>query len=187
MTGVFYFGRFLRVTAVALLLLLLLANVLPNRTEAHTAQNDVLRLHIIANSDAPDDQRVKLLVRDAILANMPESNSCAEAEAYVLHNGKTLLESAEATLQANGFSYGAQLLLGTSTFPDRTYDGVLFPAGEYRALRIVLGRGAGQNFWCVLFPPLCIVTKEEQPLPALEEIEFRSSILDAITKWRDAR
>ena len=187
MIGVFYFGKFLRVAAIAMLVLLLLAAVLPQRATAWTQRDDVLRLHIVANSDSAADQRVKLLVRDAILAGMPASASRAEAEAYVLRHGKELLHSAEATLSENGFAYGAQLLLGSSAFPDRTYDGVLFPAGEYRALRVVLGRGMGQNFWCVLFPPLCIVTQEETPMPALDEIEFRSSILDAVRKWRDAR
>lgn len=138
----------------------------------------ILRLHVIANSDSEADQAVKLLVRDEILARMEPGGSAAEAEAFVRTHGAELLAAAEDVLRDNGFSYGAQLMLGAYDFPDRTYGGTLYPAGTYRALRVVLGDGAGQNWWCVLFPPLCIVTGEAQALPAADELTFRSSLLD---------
>ena len=142
------------------------------------AQDNILRLHILANSDSPADQRVKLVVRDAVLQVLPACGSAEEAEAYLLTHGGEVLTLAEQTLQDNGFDYGAQLLLGRWDFPDREYSGTTYPAGEYAALRIVLGEGAGQNWWCVLFPPLCIVTREQEPLPDPEELEFESSILN---------
>ena len=187
MTGALYVWKPLKSALLTLAATLLLAAALPRGANAQMQRGEVLRLHIIANSDSAADQRVKLLVRDAILADMPASASREEAEAYVLRHGKELLALAEDTLSKHGFSYGAQLLLGTSDFPDRAYAGVPFPAGEYQALRIVLGRGAGQNFWCVLFPPLCIVTKKERPMPDMEELTFKSSILGCIREWRDAR
>ncbi len=187
MIGKLYSGKPVRTTVLLVALLLFFAAFMPRGTNAQMRTDNILRLHIVANSDTAEDQRVKLLVRDAILGAIPASESCAEAEAYVLCHGKELLTIAEDTLRANGFSYGAQLHLGTGIFPDRTYDGITFPAGEYRALRVVLGRGVGQNFWCVLFPPLCIVTEEKQPLPAAEDIQFRSSILTRIREWRDSR
>ena len=147
------------------------------------AQSGILRLHILANSDSPADQQVKLKVRDALIKALPACNSAAEAEAYIKAHGKEVLALAEKTLAENGFSYGAQLLLGDCDFPKRTYGGVTYPAGEYRALRVVLGNGAGQNWWCVLFPPLCIITTQEEPLPSPEELEFESSILSWIQSF----
>lgn len=167
--------RFVSCTAIVLILCVA-ALALPHARAAH-AQDDILRLHILANSDSIEDQRVKLLVRDALLQTMPACDSAAETEAYLLDHGAEVLATAERILRENGFSYGAQLLLGKCMFPDRTYDGVTYPAGEYEALRVVLGRGAGQNWWCVLFPPLCIVTLEQQPLGSFDELEFESSIL----------
>lgn len=154
---------------------------------AEAPAGDILRLHVIANSDATRDQTVKLRVRDAILTHMPPCDSAAEAEAYLLTHGQEILLAAERTLAADGLPYGAQLMLGTSAFPERTYDRLTFPAGDYRALKVILGRGAGQNWWCVLFPPLCIVTTEREELPAVEDIEFESTIAQWVRTWRDGK
>ena len=162
-------------TQIALLLLVALltaAALVP----AGEAAPPVLRLHIRANSDDAADQAVKLRVRDALLPLFEAANSYEDARAFVLGHGAALLDLCETTLAAAGASYGAQLLLGVSDFPDRTYGGVLFPAGAYEALRIVLGDGAGHNWWCVLFPPLCVVT-ENGDAPTAEGFLFESDIL----------
>lgn len=150
-------------------------------------QEDILRLHVIANSDSAADQAVKLSVRDAVLAAVEAQPSAEQTRDYLLTHGSEILSAAETTLRENGFSYGAQLMLGSYEFPDRTYGDAFFPAGEYEALRIVLGAGAGQNWWCVLFPPLCIVTEEAEPLQEGEKIEFHSSIWDWIQSRRENR
>lgn len=170
----------------ALLSLLLLCALLPlpGGARAEGAEN-VLRLHILANSDSEADQAVKLRVRDALLEIMPETGSAAEAEQWLLQNGANVLTIAERVLRENGFPYGAQLLLGESEFPDRSYDGTAFPAGTYRALRVILGNGAGHNWWCVLFPPLCIVTKDAEPLPDADDIRYESAILRWIRSWKE--
>ena len=142
-----------------------------------TASNGVLRLHILANSDSPEDQALKLRVRDALLPLFAAAETYEDARAFVLDHGAALLRTCQSTLLAAGASYGAQLLLGVSEFPDRTYGGVLFPAGPYDALQIVLGAGAGHNWWCVLFPPLCVVTKTGDAPIAGEGIVFESDIL----------
>lgn len=138
----------------------------------------ILRLHVIANSDSAADQAVKLHVRDAILACMEPGATIEEAETFVREHGDALLRAAEETLRAEGFDYTAQLMLGQFDFPDRTYGDTLYPAGEYEALRVVLGSGGGQNWWCVLFPPLCIVTEDIEELPDMEDLTFKSSILE---------
>ena len=142
-----------------------------------TVKNDVLRLHILANSDSEEDQAVKLRVRDALLPLFEATGSYADARAFVLSHGAELLDLCQEALSATGAAYGAQLLLGVSDFPDRTYGGVLFPAGAYDALEIVLGDGAGHNWWCVLFPPLCVVTIDGAAPREQEGIVFESDIL----------
>lgn len=176
----------LPLAAVSLLLMSTMLVLFPIRPKT-TQADGILRLHILANSDAEADQAVKLLVRDAVLAFLPESASEAEAESYLLTHGKELQAIVENTLRENGMDYGATLMLGVSTFPDRDYGGVTYPAGDYRALRILLGRGAGHNWWCVLFPPLCIVSDDERVSTSPDgetEIEFHSSIADW---WRTRR
>ena len=158
--------------SICLFLVLTPGKALP----AGATERGVLRLHILANSDNRLDQAVKLRVRDALLPLFEAANSYEDARAFVLGHGAALLDLCETTLAAAGASYGAQLLLGVSDFPDRTYGGVLFPAGAYDALRIVLGDGAGHNWWCVLFPPLCVVT-ENGDAPSAEGFTFESDIL----------
>ncbi len=146
-------------TILAILAALLLLALPPSDPVRPDPAAGVLRLHILANSDSPEDQTVKLRVRDALLPLFEAASSYDDARAFVLDHGAALLDRCQAILSAAGVPYGAQLLLGLSDFPDRTYGGTLFPAGAYDALQIVLGDGAGHNWWCVLFPPLCIVTR----------------------------
>ena len=145
-----------RIVLFLLVALLTAAALVP----AAEAAPPVLRLHIRANSDDAADQAVKLRVRDALLPLFEAAGTYEDARAFVLDHGAALLSVCQATLAVAGVPYGAQLLLGISDFPDRTYNGTLFPAGPYDALQIVLGDGAGHNWWCVLFPPLCIVTRD---------------------------
>ena len=124
------------------------------------ADNGLIRLHIVANSDNIFDQQVKLLIRDAIIEEMGETLSSVEnpeeAEKVVREN----LPRIEAI--ANGIlgqytNYTAKAELGDFQFPTKSYGEFALPAGEYTALRVVLGEGEGKNWWCVLFPPLCFV------------------------------
>lgn len=140
------------------------------------ASNDgILRLHVIANSDSEADQSAKLAVRDALLPLFQKAESYRDAREYLLHHGKDLQRTAEAVLESRGLDYGVQLSLGTESFPDRVYGDLAFPAGEYDALCVRLGRAEGHNWWCVLFPPLCIVSEDGEPVD-LDDIELESSV-----------
>lgn len=130
-------------------------------------RNAVLRMHVIANSDTEEDQAVKLQVRDAVLKAGKElfdgSLTAAEAETVLDSEKQMLQQAAETVLRENGFSYGARVEIGKDYFNTRTYDGkVTLPAGEYEAVRVILGEGAGQNWWCVMFPPLCLPAAEAE-------------------------
>ncbi len=112
----------------------------------------IVRLHILANSDSESDQQVKLLVRDAIIERAGEIDS----ECDIATLSDLMTDVANGVLTQNGFDYEATAVYGYETYPTREYDGVSFPAGRYRSLRIMLGQSKGQNWWCVLFPPLCL-------------------------------
>lgn len=119
-----------------------------------------LRLHILGNSNGAEDQQVKLSVRDAVLKatkdGILECKNAGEAEEYIKNNLGIIIATANETLAENGFDYTASAETGNFHFPEKSYKGVTYPEGDYDALRIILGDGKGDNWWCVMFPPLCI-------------------------------
>ena len=129
----------------------------------------VIRLHVLANSDSEQDQALKLQVRDAVLSVTTEAlEGCAdrdEAERRLKDLLPALTTTAEQTLRENGCEDEVSVALGQEEYPTRNYDSFCFPSGEYLSLRVMIGEAKGQNFWCVLFPPLCMsaatVTSEE--------------------------
>ena len=134
------------------------------RTQNALAQK-MVRLHVLANSDTPEDQALKLQVRDAVLERATEllkqSADREEAEMLLRRELPELEALAEETVQANGYSYAVTAELTAAEFPTREYGDFALPAGEYPALRIFIGEGAGQNWWCVVFPPLCTAASAE--------------------------
>jgi len=141
----------------------------------------IFRLHVIANSDSAPDQAAKLAVRDAILSyerDMWRVSSAAETKARLMEDAGGLYAAIEGALEEYGMDYGAELHIGRYDFPDREYGGVVYPAGEYEALRVILGEGKGKNWWCVMFPPLCILEAPDGEIE--EEARFDSLILKLI-------
>jgi len=124
----------------------------------------LVRLHVVANSDDAEDQRLKLAVRDAVLqATAPLVRGVedpAEARARIEANTDRLQAVAEARLRALGYAYPVEVQFGVYPFPEKRYGDITLPAGNYQALRVVIGEGHGSNWWCVLFPPLCVVDLE---------------------------
>lgn len=122
-----------------------------------------LRLHVVANSNSQEDQSVKLKVRDDLLCfsgeAMADAQSSAEAEDYVLGHIGEIAQNAKTVLTENGFDYTAAVSVGEFYFPEKQYGDTVYPAGNYQAVKIVLGEGKGDNWWCVIFPPLCIVAE----------------------------
>lgn len=148
--------------AAALLLTaaLLLGSLAGFAARCRRLRTDVLRLHVTANSDGAEDQTVKLLVRDAILAESETLFGAAATQREAVEQTRAALPAltalADRVLREHGFSYGAAAELTTEYFDARSYGDVTLPAGTYTALRVRLGSGAGQNWWCVMFPPLCL-------------------------------
>ena len=122
--------------------------------------DDVLRLRVIAASDSEEDQALKLRVRDAVLAETPALfGDCAdagEAEQRARELSDTLREIAGSAVRAAGEDCAVQITVGRERYPRRDYGDWILPAGTYRSLRITLGEGGGHNWWCVLYPGLCV-------------------------------
>ena len=125
----------------------------------------VLRLHILANSDSEEDQRLKLTVRDELLKSgiLDGAEDLGEAEAIAQEKLPEIVELAEETLRENGCDSNVTAELADVEFDKRVYGDITMPAGTYRALRIKIGAAQGHNWWCVMYPPLCI--------PAASEVE----------------
>lgn len=138
----------------------------------------VLRLHVIANSDSAADQALKLAVRDRILAEtadlFAQGLTAEEARAALTERLEDLAAAGAATVGENGYDYSVTASLEDGVwFPTKTYTDFALPAGNYTALRLVIGEGRGRNWWCVVFPPLCLgsvtETVEETAAGALTE------------------
>ncbi len=123
--------------------------------------NSVFRLHVIANSDSEEDQALKYKVRDSLLTYMNsicENSSSKEEAISVVEKNKDIFEQiAINTIKEEGYSYPVTINIGNFEFPTKNYGDISLPAGYYDALRVEIGEAKGQNWWCVMFPPLCFV------------------------------
>lgn len=144
---------------ITLSILIGILAVLPIHSESDI-YDSVLRLHVIANSNSDEDQALKLLVRDAVLLDAKELldgvYNREKAERIISENLERLQQSAEQTIRDNGYSYDVQIKLEKESYPTKSYESCAFPAGEYTSLQIMIGESAGKNWWCVLYPPLCL-------------------------------
>lgn len=120
----------------------------------------IIRLHVIANSNTASDQGIKLKVRDAIIKHMQSRDDIStrrDMEEYITANTDRLERIAEGVVASEGRDDNVKASLGVRYIPEKTYGGTTFPAGNYEALDIKIGEGKGENWWCVLFPPLCLL------------------------------
>lgn len=178
----------------------------PENTAKSTTElaDKLLRLHVIANSDSEADQQVKLKVRNAVVTwlseNLDKVYTKEQAIEYINKNSASICYEANKVLSEQGFDYIATIEVGSSHFPGKVYGDFYLPAGEYDALRIVLGEGEGQNWWCIAFPALCLFgnaeyedeagKRESYPLFELvledeeyEQIQVETVKIDFKCKW----
>ena len=148
--------RFLSTFISCILAFLTLWYFIPTEEECKI-YDTTLRLHVIANSDSEEDQRVKLLVRDAVLEHISayDSESKEEAILQISADMEEIEKIAEDVLISNGMSGDVSIEIGKEQYPVRYYEDFSLPAGEYTSVKIMIGDAEGQNWWCVLFPPLC--------------------------------
>ena len=170
-------------------IVMLLTFLLPTHGEAEIYDN-VIRLHVIANSDSESDQLLKLKVRDSVLkaANdiSIDFNDISKARAVFEKNLFVLEEAAKKCITEEGDSYDVSVCLTEECYPTKTYENLCFPAGEYLSLQVKIGEAVGENWWCVLFPPLCMSAASEMTAAdALVEIGFTSDQYRIITDTKD--
>lgn len=166
-------------------------------------ESSVLRLHILANSDSIDDQALKLKVRDAILEEMTPlletADTLEETEVIAATQLEMMEETARSVIAAEGAAYDVQASLVTMPFEARTYDTFTMPAGTYEAVRITIGEAAGENWWCVMYPSLCVPaatdadqtdvahtyfsTAQQELLEHPQRYQVRLKCLDWLEQW----
>lgn len=138
------------------------------RLQEHLA-SEVLRFHVLANSDSREDQELKLKVRDAVLdymeINMPETDSAKQSEEWIRKYIDEIEMTGQDVIRENGADYPVSAAVTTCWFPDKSYGDVTFPAGNYEALRIEIGEAEGHNWWCVLYPGLCFMDAANAVVP----------------------
>ena len=152
------------------IVLLLIAGVMLLSLWLEGAQNalarDVVRLHVLANSDSEADQELKLKVRDRVLAEteplLEGIENRKETKTVLTYALEHLAQAGADTVAEEGYSYSVAISLEETWFPTRQYEDFALPAGNYTALRVVIGEGEGRNWWCVVFPPLCLGAVSER-------------------------
>ena len=156
-------SKFKRFFLVSALLILYVCISAVSYTHAVTTDiaDSVFRLHVIANSDSAEDQNLKYTVRDKVIEYMSSISQNASSKEAVIEIAKANLDKilaiASQTIRENGYTYSVNVEVGNFSFPSKRYGDITLPPGYYDALRIKIGEAEGQNWWCVMFPPLCFV------------------------------
>lgn len=144
--------------------------------------SEIIRFHVIANSDLDEDQAVKIKVKDAVVTalrpKMSETKDILEAREEILENMEFIQQVAVETLRANGYEYGAKVSLAKEQFPIKVYGDITLPAGEYEALCIRLGDAKGHNWWCIVFPSLCYVDETYSYVPDDSKEQFKQVLTE---------
>lgn len=191
---------FLKSACVAFVLAVL-CSMVPFQATCADISDEVFRLHILANSDSQADQSLKLRVRDRLLAEssalFEQAQTKEEAESLIAANLQKLADAASQEIAANGFSYRVRAEITRMYFTTRRYQNYTLPSGTYDALRVTIGEGKGHNWWCVMFPSLCLNTEssgdsktrdalgeEEYDLVKNEKQEYKFFIIELFEKIR---
>lgn len=150
------------------------------RYSTQLTNEDFIRFHVVANSDSEEDQALKLKVRDELLKEIngglvrravgqaeagdkTASLDIDESRRYIIENITEIEAAAERIVRAEGYDYDVRAEFGVSWIPEKTYGSVTFPAGNYEALKVLIGKAEGHNWWCVLYPPLCLIDTKNAP------------------------
>lgn len=168
---------------VVMLLVLFYAGSL--LADKHTLRNDVIRLHVVANSDSSEDQSIKLSVRDAVIAYIQKDvnvlGNALEAKNYLSGKLTALEKVANETLRSHGSTDHAKVYLTKEEFGVREYDTFSLPSGIYDSLRIEIGSAEGKNWWCVIFPSLCLPATQEGFADTAVAAGFNEGLTDTLS------
>ena len=172
--------KFIYITLVIVIIMLVYNN--EKNKESVKIPDSAIRFRILANSNSPRDQRIKEEVRDKMQKELYQllenSKSTKQARNLIINNMDNFNSLLENEMKDKEYSYTIDY--GMHTFPEKTYKGITYEAGEYESLLVTLGEGSGDNWWCVLFPPLCVMEAEETNT---SKIEYKSFIKEIIEKY----
>ncbi len=142
----------------------------------------LIRLHVVANSDSVEDQELKRKVRDEVIKQMSPKfeglENVSEVREVIASNLALIESIAKEVVQRDNKTYGVNAILGSFDFPTKVYGNLTLPAGSYQALKVVLGKGEGQNWWCVMFPPLCFTDIAHGVVPEKTMDELKQSLTE---------
>ena len=174
--------KFIYITLVIVIIMLVYNN--EKNKETVKIPDSAIRFRILANSNSPRDQRIKEEVRDKMQKELYQllenSKSTKQARNLIINNMDNFNDILAGEMKDKEYSYTIDY--GMHTFPEKTYKGITYEAGEYESLLVTLGEGSGDNWWCVLFPPLCLVEADESTTSDAEYTFFIKEIIDKYTK-----
>jgi stage II sporulation protein R len=165
-----------------MLLTLVIITLIINKSEALIIPDEALRIRVIANSNTPEDQYIKEQVVTNLKTNiydkLKDSKNVSEAQQIIVNNLEDIKYNVKQTLNKYKNDTNFTVNFGQNYFPDKVYKGVTYQEGYYESLVVTLGEGAGNNFWCVLFPPLCLLEAEDS-----DEVEYKFFVSELIAKF----
>ena len=173
--------KYLLLLIVSVAFLLLSAYSYVNAVSNNLADN-VFRLHVIANSDSEEDQNLKYKVRDSLIGYMNTLTNDMNTKDEVIEIAHEHIDDfkkiAQNVVKENGYNYEVNVEIGNFSFPTKTYGDISFPSGFYDALKVEIGKAEGQNWWCVMFPPLCFVDVSSGVVPEESKENLEANLGD---------
>ena len=173
------FKRYLIISSLLLVYILIYSISYANSTISNLS-NNLFRLHVIANSDSEEDQNLKYIVRDNLIAYMNTicKNATSKKEAIKISNDhiNDFYKIANTTIKENGYNYDIKISIGNHPFPTKTYGDIRLPAGYYDALKVEIGKAKGKNWWCVMFPSLCFVDISNGVVPEESKHDLQNNL-----------
>lgn len=137
--------------------------------------NHLVRLHILANSDSAEDQTVKLAVRDSVLDFVKKDGGTWD-KVYLEEKLSEIVNICKESVRRQGYDYPVRAVVGRFYFPTKQYENIMLPAGEYEAVRIIIGSGSGKNWWCVMYPPLCFTEETKGKIAEKDMASLRAGM-----------
>lgn len=166
---------------IGMILSFLITGGMIHAKESHMQQDlseEVFRFHVLANSDSDEDQALKMQVKEAVIAYMkqeiPSSDGVEMTKVWAKEHIQEIANLSKQVVKQEGYDYAVKARVTRCDFPEKSYGDITFPAGEYEALRIEIGEGKGQNWWCVLYPNLCFTDAVHAVIPDKEKKELEN-------------
>lgn len=176
---------FMKKAGIIIILVLAIVGIFAFAPKGTASGEQYLRIHIRANSNGTEDQNVKYKVKDAVVKYLtPYLSECEtfpEALDMIERRIKGIESAADKVLKENGFTYTSKAAVKREDFPTRSYDGFVLESGVYDALIVALGSGTGDNWWCVVYPPLCFINAAPN---GSDEVKYKSKLLEIIEKFK---